>query len=222
MDPRRGATLVAARPPLIAFNLEVDAPLDLAVAAARAVREGGADGLPGVRALGLELETGGIVQVSVNVEDHEAVPLATLLEAVAPPRARGRRRGRRAAARARPSRGGPTTSRCATAGRSRRRWKRERLPRVLRRRPRRRRPRRRGPQARPRDGRRGLVRRPGAATPAERTAGGYVRVGAPEDGLGQALLQAASDVSALHGVVVEVQWREEILGHIDAGTWRQP
>ena len=82
MDPRRGATLVAARPPLIAFNLEVDAPLDVALAAARAVREGGADGLPGVRALGLELETGGIVQVSVNVEDHEAVPLAMLLEAV--------------------------------------------------------------------------------------------------------------------------------------------
>lgn len=82
MDPRRGATLVAARPPLIAFNLEVDAPLDVALAAARAVREGGAEGLPGVRALGLELETGGIVQVSVNVEDHEAVPLAMLLEAV--------------------------------------------------------------------------------------------------------------------------------------------
>jgi glutamate formiminotransferase len=46
------------------------------------VREGGADGLPGVRALGLELETSGVVQVSVNVEDHEAVPLARLLEAV--------------------------------------------------------------------------------------------------------------------------------------------
>jgi hypothetical protein len=63
---------------------------------------------------------------------------------------------------------------------------------------------------------------PDAATPAERTAGGYVRVGAPEDELGKALLQAASDVSALHGVVVEVQWREQIVGHIDAGTWREP
>jgi glutamate formiminotransferase len=82
MDPRKGATLVAARPPLIAFNLELDAPLDVANAAARAVREGGSDGLPGVRALGLELETSGIVQVSVNVEDHEAVPLVRLLEAV--------------------------------------------------------------------------------------------------------------------------------------------
>jgi hypothetical protein len=63
---------------------------------------------------------------------------------------------------------------------------------------------------------------PDAATAAERTAGGYVRVGAPEEELGHALLQAASDVSALHGVVVEVQWREEIVGHIDAGIWREP
>jgi glutamate formiminotransferase len=82
IDPRKGATLVAARPVLVAFNLEVDAPLEAARAAARAVREGGADGLPGVRALGLELETSGIVQVSVNVEDHLAVPLVRLLEAV--------------------------------------------------------------------------------------------------------------------------------------------
>ncbi len=59
-----------------------------------------------------------------------------------------------------------------------------------------------------------------AATPAERTAGGYVRVAAPEDELGQALLTAARDVSALHGVRVEVQWREEVVGHIEGGEWR--
>ncbi len=59
-----------------------------------------------------------------------------------------------------------------------------------------------------------------SARPAERTAGGYVRVDAPEDEMGRALLQAASDVSALHGVVVEVQWREEVIGHIEAGIWR--
>jgi glutamate formiminotransferase / 5-formyltetrahydrofolate cyclo-ligase len=82
MDPRKGATLVAARPPLIAFNLELDAPLEVAKATARAVREGGADGLPGVRALGLQLESSGVVQLSVNVEDHDAVSLARLLEAV--------------------------------------------------------------------------------------------------------------------------------------------
>jgi hypothetical protein len=61
---------------------------------------------------------------------------------------------------------------------------------------------------------------PDAATPAARTAGGYVRVGAPEEERGQALLTAARDVSALHGVTVEVQWREEVLGRIESGDWR--
>jgi hypothetical protein len=47
------------------------------------VREGGVDGLPGVRALGLELAArGGVAQVSCNVEDHRAAPLARVLEAV--------------------------------------------------------------------------------------------------------------------------------------------
>ncbi|HSD79265.1 MAG TPA: hypothetical protein VLB47_01340, partial [Solirubrobacteraceae bacterium] len=48
-----------------------------------AIREGGADGLPGVRAIGLALGSrGGVAQVSCNVEDHRAVPLARLLDAV--------------------------------------------------------------------------------------------------------------------------------------------
>jgi len=82
IDPRQGATLVAARPPLVAFNLEVDAPLEAARAIAARVREGGPEGLPGVRALGLELASRGVVQVSANVEDHVATPLAALLSAV--------------------------------------------------------------------------------------------------------------------------------------------
>jgi glutamate formiminotransferase len=83
--PSAGAVLVAARPPLIAFNLELAAPATLedAKRVAAAIREGGADGLPGVRALGLHLaRQGGIVQVSTNVEDHRAVSLAELLQAV--------------------------------------------------------------------------------------------------------------------------------------------
>jgi glutamate formiminotransferase/glutamate formiminotransferase/formiminotetrahydrofolate cyclodeaminase len=86
LDPRSGATLVAARPPLVAFNLELAPPATVgdARAIAAAIREGGADGLPGVRALGLELPArGGVAQVSVNVEDHLAVPLAAVVEAVA-------------------------------------------------------------------------------------------------------------------------------------------
>ncbi len=76
-SPRSGAVLVAARPPLVAFNLELAPPatLDDARRIAARVREGGEDGLPGVRALGIELR-GEVAQVSTNVEDHVAVPLA--------------------------------------------------------------------------------------------------------------------------------------------------
>jgi glutamate formiminotransferase/glutamate formiminotransferase/formiminotetrahydrofolate cyclodeaminase len=83
--PQAGAVLVAARPPLVAFNLELEPPADLAVArrVAEAVREGGEHGLPGLRAIGLELAArGGVAQVSMNVEDHRAVPLAAVVEAV--------------------------------------------------------------------------------------------------------------------------------------------
>lgn len=86
IDPRSGAVLVAARPPLIAFNIELAAPAthDDARAIAARIREGGVEGLPGVRALGVELAArGAIAQVTTNVEDHLAVPLATLVAAVA-------------------------------------------------------------------------------------------------------------------------------------------
>ncbi|MEA2218779.1 MAG: glutamate formiminotransferase / 5-formyltetrahydrofolate cyclo-ligase [Solirubrobacteraceae bacterium] len=86
IDPRTGAVLVAARPPLVAFNVELAPPatIDDARAIAAAIREGGAEGLPGVRALGLELlARGAVAQVTTNVEDHVAVPLATLVAAVA-------------------------------------------------------------------------------------------------------------------------------------------
>jgi glutamate formiminotransferase len=86
IDARRGATLVGARPPLVAFNVELAPPatVDDARRIAAAIREGGSEGLPGIRALGLELPArGGVAQVSVNVEDHRAVALATLVAAVA-------------------------------------------------------------------------------------------------------------------------------------------
>ena len=82
LDPRTGAVLVAARPPLVAFNLELagDLPPSAARAIAARIREGGEDGLPGVRAIGIML--GEVAQVSTNVEDHRAVPLAAVLAAV--------------------------------------------------------------------------------------------------------------------------------------------
>lgn len=79
--PRSGAALVTARPPLAAFNVELEgADLDAARAVAAGLRESGG-GLPGVRAIGLPL-AGGRMQVSTNVHDPFAVPLARVVERV--------------------------------------------------------------------------------------------------------------------------------------------
>jgi glutamate formiminotransferase / 5-formyltetrahydrofolate cyclo-ligase len=76
--PSAGATLVTAREPLVAFNVELDTPNpEIARAVAAALREDGG-GLPGVRALGLPRE-GERTQVSVNVHDPQAVPLAKVV-----------------------------------------------------------------------------------------------------------------------------------------------
>ena len=73
--PTAGAVLAGARPPLVAFNVDL-ASDDVALAKeiAAGLRESGG-GLPGVRALGLYLEDRGRAQVSTNVHDHRAVPL---------------------------------------------------------------------------------------------------------------------------------------------------
>jgi len=76
-----GATLVTARAPLGAFNVELDsADLDLARAVAAGLRESGG-GLPGVRAIGLPLSSGR-AQVSTNIHDPLAVPLGAVVERV--------------------------------------------------------------------------------------------------------------------------------------------
>ncbi|MET0818657.1 MAG: hypothetical protein ABWZ67_13920 [Solirubrobacteraceae bacterium] len=77
LHPTAGATLVAARPPLLAYNLELAPPATLADARAVAARLRAE--LPGVKALGLYLEEADAVQVSTNVEDHRAVTLADVL-----------------------------------------------------------------------------------------------------------------------------------------------
>jgi len=69
-----GGVILGARRPLIAFNVNLRGPLDVAKEIAALVREQGG-GFPGVRALGLDLPRAGIVQVSMNVEDWEAAAL---------------------------------------------------------------------------------------------------------------------------------------------------
>jgi glutamate formiminotransferase len=82
LDERAGGVLVGARPPLIAFNVNLAGDdLDAAQEIARAVRERDG-GFAGVRALGLRLPRAAHVQVSLNVEDWRASPLHEVVAAV--------------------------------------------------------------------------------------------------------------------------------------------
>jgi glutamate formiminotransferase len=74
LHPTAGGVILGARPPLIAFNVNLRGPVEVAEAVAAVVREHGG-GFPGVRALGLDLRRAGLVQVSMNVEDWEAAAL---------------------------------------------------------------------------------------------------------------------------------------------------
>ena len=85
LDPTKGAALVSARPPLIAFNLELAPPATLQQArdiAAR-IRDGGTEGLRGVRALGLWLQRRSVAQVSTNIEDYRSTSPYEVVAAVA-------------------------------------------------------------------------------------------------------------------------------------------
>jgi glutamate formiminotransferase / 5-formyltetrahydrofolate cyclo-ligase len=78
--PSAGATLVSARPPLAAFNVELDTvDIGIAEVVAAHLREAGG-GIAGVRAIAIDL--GDRVQVSTNIHDPAAVPLAVVIERV--------------------------------------------------------------------------------------------------------------------------------------------
>ena len=80
--PTGGALLVTARPPLVAFNVDLDTDdVELAKEIAAGLREAGG-GPPGVRAIGLYLKERGRAQVSLNVHDPGAVLLADLVARV--------------------------------------------------------------------------------------------------------------------------------------------
>jgi glutamate formiminotransferase len=75
--------LVGVRRPLIAFNVNLRAQtVDVAREIARLVRERDG-GFPGVRALGLDLPSAGLVQVSMNVTDWEAAALHEIVSRIA-------------------------------------------------------------------------------------------------------------------------------------------
>jgi glutamate formiminotransferase len=77
-----GAIVVGARPFLIAFNVNLRTDdLSIARSIARQVRERDG-GLPFVKALGFELQSRGVVQVSMNLIDYERTGVERAFEAV--------------------------------------------------------------------------------------------------------------------------------------------
>jgi glutamate formiminotransferase len=74
--------VVGVRRPLIAFNVNLRSQdVECAKAIAGIVRERDG-GFPGVRALGLDLPTAGLVQVSMNVTEWEAAALHEIVERI--------------------------------------------------------------------------------------------------------------------------------------------
>lgn len=80
--PSAGATVIGARMPLIAFNVNLATDrLEVAKQIAAAVRQS-SGGLPAVKALGLALADRGIVQVSMNLTNYQRTSIATAFSAV--------------------------------------------------------------------------------------------------------------------------------------------
>ena len=75
LHPSAGAIVIGARPPLIAFNIELDTTdLELAQRIAKEIRES-AGGLPAVQAKGFMLSDPPRAQVSMNLLDHTVTSL---------------------------------------------------------------------------------------------------------------------------------------------------
>jgi glutamate formiminotransferase len=82
VHPTAGITAVGARPPLIAYNVNLGTSnIEIANRVARAVRHQ-SGGLRYVKALGFELKDRGIVQVSMNMVNYEGTPLFRAFEMV--------------------------------------------------------------------------------------------------------------------------------------------
>jgi glutamate formiminotransferase len=82
VHPTAGITAVGARPPLIAYNVNLGtSSIEVANKIARAVRHQNG-GLRFVKALGFELKDRGIVQVSMNMVNYEGTPLFRAFELV--------------------------------------------------------------------------------------------------------------------------------------------
>ncbi|MFA4844370.1 MAG: glutamate formimidoyltransferase [Candidatus Margulisiibacteriota bacterium] len=82
LHPTAGAVAVGARNYLIAFNVNLKSnDLDVANSIAQNIRES-SGGLPGVRAIGIDLASRGLTQVSINIVDHEKTSLKKAFDEV--------------------------------------------------------------------------------------------------------------------------------------------
>ncbi len=77
-----GAMVIGARPPLIAFNVNLrSTDLALARSIAKDIRQSNG-GLPHLKAIGVELASRRMVQVAMNLTDHVITPIHVAFEAV--------------------------------------------------------------------------------------------------------------------------------------------
>lgn len=82
MHPTAGATVVGARAPLVAFNVNLDSSdLKLAKRIAKQIRES-SGGFPAVKALGVMLSERNLAQVSMNMVDYTTTGLYTAFLAI--------------------------------------------------------------------------------------------------------------------------------------------
>ena len=82
LHPTAGATVVGARMPLVAFNINLDTDdLDIANKIARKVRHS-SGGLRYCKAIGIDLQERGIVQVSMNMTNYTKTALYQTFEMV--------------------------------------------------------------------------------------------------------------------------------------------
>ncbi|MDR2523485.1 MAG: glutamate formimidoyltransferase [Synergistaceae bacterium] len=82
MHPGAGATVVGARPFLVAFNINLDTPdVALAKKIAQTIRAA-KGGYVNCRAMGVMLDNRGIAQVSINMTDYTSTPLHRVFETV--------------------------------------------------------------------------------------------------------------------------------------------
>lgn len=82
LHPTAGATVVGARMPLVAYNVNLNTDdIDIAKSIAKAIRHS-SGGLRYVKALGLSIKEKGIVQVSMNLTNYQKTPVFRVFEMI--------------------------------------------------------------------------------------------------------------------------------------------